>query len=347
MALQQLNAHPCTASDVPADVPPSGVTHIRFRHTERFTVVGNHLAQHRELSLVARGLALYIQSLPDGSKIGIKALAARFPEGEIAIAAALRELEKCGYLVRRRERGAGGRWVTRTFAYDNPAAADSGRTEAPAAQAAPPAPHAPPVSLIPLALPVSPAPPAPPAPPVLAAPPMLPVSPVLAGPPTPPTPPTPPAPPVSPVSPAPPAPPVPAAPEASLPTPEQPDLGRHRAAADLLAGLRRQDARLLLSARDVARLAPAVSAWLERGVEPVAVQRTLTAMLPQEPIRYPAAFLGHRLTTLLPPPLPAVPTAPRVDPLVNCDRCDRAYRAPEPGLCGPCAREATPGLEGD
>ncbi|GAA1182469.1 hypothetical protein GCM10009654_44670 [Streptomyces hebeiensis] len=329
MALQQLNAHPCTASDVPADVPPSGVTHIRYRHTERFTVVGNHLAQHHELSLVARGLALYIQSLPDGSKIGIKALAARFPEGEIAIAAALRELEKCGYLVRRRERGAGGRWVTRTFAYDNPVAADPDRTEAPAAQAAPPAPHAPPVSLIPLALPVSPAPPAPPTPPVLA---------------VPPAPPTPPAPPVSP---APPAPPAPAAPEASLPAPGQPDLGRHRAAADLLAGLRRQDARLLLSARDVARLAPAVSAWLERGVEPVAVQRTLTAMLPQEPIRYPAAFLGHRLTTLLPPPLPAVPTAPRVDPLVNCDRCDRAYRAPEPGLCGPCARETGPGLEGD
>ncbi|WP_030743995.1 hypothetical protein [Streptomyces sp. NRRL F-5135] len=321
MALQQLNARPCAESDVPADVPPSGVTHIRYRHTERFTVVGNHLAQHRELSLMARGLALYIQSLPDGSKIGIKALAARFPEGEIAIAAALRELEKCGYLVRRRERGAGGRWVTRTFAYDNPVAADPDRTEAPAAQAAPPTP---PVSLIP---------PAPPTPPVLA------VSPI---------------PPTPPVSPAPPAPPAPAALEASLPAleaslpaPEQPDLGRHRAAADLLAGLRRQDARLLLSARDVARLAPAVSAWLERGVEPVAVQRTLTAMLPQEPIRYPAAFLGHRLTTLLPPPLPAAPTAPRVDPLVNCDHCDRAYRAPEPGLCGPCAREANPGLEGD
>ncbi|MFF8277356.1 hypothetical protein ACF05T_14785 [Streptomyces lateritius] len=69
-----------------------------MRHTTRYTVVGNHLAQHEKLSLMAIGLAVHIQSLPDGACIAIKALAARFPEGEICVAAALRELEAHGYL---------------------------------------------------------------------------------------------------------------------------------------------------------------------------------------------------------------------------------------------------------
>ncbi|WP_371678093.1 hypothetical protein [Streptomyces sp. NBC_01276] len=79
-----------------------------MQHTDHYTVVGNHLAQHRALSLVAIGLALHIQSLPAGSKVGIKALVGRFPEGEIRIATALRELEAHGYLERSRVRTEGG-----------------------------------------------------------------------------------------------------------------------------------------------------------------------------------------------------------------------------------------------
>ncbi|WP_406393338.1 helix-turn-helix domain-containing protein [Streptomyces sp. NBC_00882] len=77
-----------------------GLIHDNARHTERFTVIGNHLAQHPELSLVARGLALYLQSLPAGAPVDIKTLAARFPEGRDRIAAALRDLETHGYLRR-------------------------------------------------------------------------------------------------------------------------------------------------------------------------------------------------------------------------------------------------------
>ncbi|WP_051844863.1 DNA-binding protein [Streptomyces globisporus] len=91
-------------------------------HTTRFTVVGNHLAQHEQLSLAAIGLALHIQSLPAGSRIGIKRLAERFPEGETRIAPALRELEAHGYLSRTRERLPNGRLVTRTVSYNNPGA---------------------------------------------------------------------------------------------------------------------------------------------------------------------------------------------------------------------------------
>ncbi|GLV83911.1 DNA-binding protein [Streptomyces lavendulae subsp. lavendulae] len=91
-----------------------------MRHTDQYTVVGNHLAQHRALSLVAIGLALHIQSLPAGSAVGIKALAGRFPEGEIRIATALRELEAHGYLERSRVRTEDGRLVTRTVSYNRP-----------------------------------------------------------------------------------------------------------------------------------------------------------------------------------------------------------------------------------
>ncbi|AZP18517.1 helix-turn-helix domain-containing protein [Streptomyces aquilus] len=97
-----------------------GVEHVNEPHTDNFVVVGNHLAQHPELSLMAIGLAVHIQSLPAGAPVGIKALAAKFPEGEIRIAAALRELEEHGYLARPKERLQSGRCVTRTVSYNKP-----------------------------------------------------------------------------------------------------------------------------------------------------------------------------------------------------------------------------------
>ncbi|MCM2389379.1 helix-turn-helix domain-containing protein [Streptomyces albipurpureus] len=110
-------------SSVDSSAPPSsGVIHVRHRHDTHFSVVGNHLAQHRTLSATAIGLAVHIQSLPDGAAVGIKALAARFPESEYRIAAALRELERAGYLQRSRLRTPGQRIVTRTTYFEHPGA---------------------------------------------------------------------------------------------------------------------------------------------------------------------------------------------------------------------------------
>ncbi|RVU17957.1 helix-turn-helix domain-containing protein [Streptomyces antnestii] len=102
---------------------PHGITHANIRHTTRFTVIGNHLAQHPELSLVAIGLAAHIQSLPTGARVDIKTLTARFPEGATRIAGALRELEAHGYLRRERHRVPDGRIVTRTVSCNQPTAA--------------------------------------------------------------------------------------------------------------------------------------------------------------------------------------------------------------------------------
>ncbi|MFF5489348.1 helix-turn-helix domain-containing protein [Streptomyces virginiae] len=113
MADQQLSA-PSRAS--------SGIRHINHDHHRGYVKIGNHLAQHRELSMTAIGLATHIQSLPTGSKVTIKALAERFPEGEVRIAAALRELETHGYLARLKERLPSGHVVTCTVSYNNPPA---------------------------------------------------------------------------------------------------------------------------------------------------------------------------------------------------------------------------------
>ncbi|MER5478395.1 helix-turn-helix domain-containing protein [Streptomyces sp. NPDC002734] len=104
----------------PAGRSFAGVVHDNVRHTENFTVIGNDLAQHQQLSLLAIGLACYIQSVRTGTAVDIKTLAARFPEGTTRISAALRELEAHGYLRRTRERTSTGQVVTRTVSCNRP-----------------------------------------------------------------------------------------------------------------------------------------------------------------------------------------------------------------------------------
>ncbi|MGW3953413.1 helix-turn-helix domain-containing protein [Streptomyces sp. NPDC004752] len=133
MGTQNPSVSPHSQSAVAAIEPPSranprtrtrphayGVTHDNTRHTTRFTVIGNHLAQHPELSLVAIALAVHIQSLPAHAPVDIKTLADRFPEGRTRIAAGLRELEAHGYLRRVREHTPAGRLVTRTISCNQP-----------------------------------------------------------------------------------------------------------------------------------------------------------------------------------------------------------------------------------
>jgi hypothetical protein len=100
----------------------------------------------------------------------------------------------------------------------------------------------------------------------------------------------------------------------------------------------------VLSEREAARLAPAVTAWLAAGVGPVRIIDILTTRLPHTFLGRPAGILAYRLrdTPLpAPPPLPhaeAVPPTPTVWPLQNCDNCDRAFRGPEKGCCTGCEK---------
>ncbi|MGW6715665.1 hypothetical protein ACWF9X_29825 [Streptomyces globisporus] len=333
-------------AEVPGPLPTSGVIHITLPHTDRFTVVGNHLAQHPDLSCTAVGLAVRIQSLPQGTEISIKALTARCQEGERRISAALRELEAHGYLQRFRDRLPGQRVITRTVFCNQPAALLCPRSQssqtpvaAPGPQAAPgpSQTHVPDPDPDPAPVPVPPVPPVPPGPPVPPVPPgtSAPETPV----PLPVAPPPPPAPPFVPLVPPPtaPKPPRPPLPQPGALTPEL-----DRAATALLSDLRRHAPQFTLSEGDIRHLAPAVATWLERDAHPDTIRRTLTDDLPQ-PLRHPVKLLKHRLTALLPPPLPGAcdlvaPARPRVavTPFQTCAGCDRAFRSADPGCCRDC-----------
>lgn len=125
----------------------SGVTQIRQYQPDRYTIIGNHLAQHRELSLTAIGVGTHILSLPEGASVDIRTLAARFPEGRDRIAFALRELEAHGYVERVRERTPDGRVITRTYAHNAPGALGATVAEVTAAVAPDEGDEAPPPSV--------------------------------------------------------------------------------------------------------------------------------------------------------------------------------------------------------
>ncbi|MFM9446167.1 helix-turn-helix domain-containing protein [Streptomyces acidiscabies] len=322
-------------------------------------MIGNHLAQHPDLSLLAIGLGVHIQSLPAGACIAIKSLAGRFPEGVDRISAGLRELEHHGYLRRTPEQIQGGRIITRTVSCNQP-----GRTNRPAHSGRSHIPrnsgtegdrtgehasrthgarshgnrdrdsdsegrdngghHS--------------------------------GSYADEGPGTQLHGSQPPNPPQQPRKKA-----LPSVPHPSCTTP-----GIFQKASEVLADLRRHDPRLYLSATDIAHLSPGVAAWLEREVSPGTVRRALTENLPLEPLCRPAAFVAHRLTAQLPPvpyfgpgrpvlpvypapdALPAigadslVPVHPVVLPGLRnptaCPECERPYRRPTPPgtLCLDC-----------
>ncbi|MGW1815186.1 helix-turn-helix domain-containing protein [Streptomyces sp. NPDC002125] len=325
MDTQQVSAPPCAPSPESGGSTPSyGVIHVHVRHTTAFTVVGNHLTRHRTLSLLAIGLAVHIQSLPDGARISIKHLAARFPESEARIAVALRELEATGYLRRSRVRLRNGRIVTRTVSYDRPG------TEAPTVSVPRPRTGRQDTPVPPAAPPASAPLPPPPAPVVHRSAP-------VAHQPAPETSPAP-----APLPVALPAPTARTAPPPPLPQPQDTDPELHRSASALLADLRRLAPQLTLSERDIETLAPGVVTWLERDAHPDTVRQALTTDLPV-PLKHPAKLLRHRITALLPPPLPgAQDLAPLqrpggiVIPLQNCDLCDRAFRSRHPGHCRDC-----------
>jgi hypothetical protein len=261
----------------PSARPQSGVVHDNVRHTENFTVIGNHLIQHRELSLLAIGLACYIQSVRQGTAVDIKTLADRFPEGPTRIAAALRELEAHGYLRRERKRVTGGQIVTRTVSCNRPGHSATAPTAPTADTSGRPARR------------------------------------------------------TAPDKPPPRKKRLPAVPQPAYTSP-----ALHQQAVDVLAGLRRHDPRLLLSATEAEHLAPGVAAWLERDLTPTAVRHALADNLPAEPLIRPAAFLAHRLTAELPPLPPFRPPAPAVSapeprlPRQTCVGCDRPFRHPAP-----------------
>ncbi|MFM9594705.1 hypothetical protein ACKI1J_29150 [Streptomyces scabiei] len=111
-------------------------------------------------------------------------------------------------------------------------------------------------------------------------------------------------------------------------------------AVAVLAGLRRFDPRLVLSEREAARLAPAVTRWLGAGLLPTQITDHLTARLPADLLVRPVGILAYRLkeTPLLAQATGSPGTAerPPVLSMRNCDGCDRGFRSAGHSHCRDC-----------
>ena len=94
---------------------------FRVERTRDYTVICNHHLKDMNLSLKAKGLLSMMLSLPDTWNYTTRGLAAICKEGVDAIRSGIQELEKAGYIIRRRLRGPDGRITdTEYVIYEQP-----------------------------------------------------------------------------------------------------------------------------------------------------------------------------------------------------------------------------------
>lgn len=92
----------------------------RSAHLRFFTTLGNEVLRDSRLSFCARGILAHLLSQPDGKRDDIRTLTERTPEGRERVAAAMRELERFGYLKRTKTRTSEGRIYTEVDVFDTP-----------------------------------------------------------------------------------------------------------------------------------------------------------------------------------------------------------------------------------
>ncbi len=93
----------------------------RVERTRDYTVMSNYHLKDTSLSLKAKGLLSMFLSFPDDWNYSTRGLAAICKEGVDAIGNTIKELEKAGYIVRRKLRGSNGRITdTEYVIYEQP-----------------------------------------------------------------------------------------------------------------------------------------------------------------------------------------------------------------------------------
>ena len=96
----------------------SGIRIHRSHHSQNFTVVPNVVARDQRLSFLARGLLVFLLSLPPEWHVTADLLAEHNPDSRGAIRSAMRELRDKGYVVLITERGPDGRTRRHLEVYD-------------------------------------------------------------------------------------------------------------------------------------------------------------------------------------------------------------------------------------
>lgn len=94
---------------------------ITVNKESNFTVIDNGIFRDKNLSLKARGLLTTMLSLPEEWDYTVEGLCVILKEGKSSIRSALTELEKYGYLVRKRVRNEKGQLLNNEyFVYEKP-----------------------------------------------------------------------------------------------------------------------------------------------------------------------------------------------------------------------------------
>jgi hypothetical protein len=96
----------------------------RTKHTSKFVVLPNAIAQNGRLSLTARGLLSLLLSQPENTAATVKELTEDAAEGQKRVTNAMRELQDAGYVVCTRMQNERGHWSTAVEVFDVPQCAE-------------------------------------------------------------------------------------------------------------------------------------------------------------------------------------------------------------------------------
>lgn len=96
------------------------MTRIIKEYTNKFTVISNNEVQDKRLSWKARGIFSYLWSMPDNWDFYETEVTKHAPDGRNSLRTGLKELEKYGYLRRKRVRVNGHLGGTAWFLTDSP-----------------------------------------------------------------------------------------------------------------------------------------------------------------------------------------------------------------------------------
>ncbi|MCI3279126.1 hypothetical protein [Streptomyces cylindrosporus] len=127
---------------------------------------------------------------------------------------------------------------------------------------------------------------------------------------------------------------------------------------DLLVAIGAEKPEFLLTGQTLRDQGMAVAGMLASGWTPEQLRQVIAGRpLPDEITTTVGAIISGRIRQALSGPVPetvgagtymsamsvGVATLPRqtVIPLQNCDRCDHAFRSPQPGLCPGCREDVT------
>lgn len=90
---------------------------VRVHKTANFTVMSNYHFKEKKMSLKAKGLLSLMLSLPDDWNYSISGLVTLSKDGKDSVMSALAELEKFGYLERKRVTNEKGQFARRRVQY--------------------------------------------------------------------------------------------------------------------------------------------------------------------------------------------------------------------------------------